>query len=340
MTSTSASPLVTVAIPTYNRAAYLAESLRSALAQSFRSIEVLVSDNASADATESVVLGCGDTRVRYLRHDANIGMMPNWNACLREARGAFFLMLSDDDLLAPTAIEALLSPLANGAGGRPAECFGMAYSRARLIDGDGRLLGLGEEAPAVEGFPSLAVNFFRTKRPTYPCAILMRTSDAREAGGYPEMDYPLAADAALWMRVTARRSHAAFIAQPLVAYRIHTNNVTRLSRVEQWVSDNDGLARLALSLMPQEIADSCRGPLLQALRRLNARVVCELSYCAYLAGAVDRRATFGSFAKHRGLFIDWQSVRRLTLTSMRMALPRGVLEAMRRLRSGEPPVGR
>src|SRR5581483_7663062 len=65
-------PLVTIAIPTYNRAAsYL--PLPSALDQTYPDIEVMVSDNASSDGTAALVSGVRDPRLRYLRHAVNIG---------------------------------------------------------------------------------------------------------------------------------------------------------------------------------------------------------------------------------------------------------------------------
>ena len=109
-------PLVTIAIPTFNRAAHLLEAIESARAQTYDQIEVLISDNASSDTTCSVIQSAidADARVRGLVQTRNLGMVGNWNACLEAARGEYFLLLSDDDLLEPDAIELLVEALGDG----------------------------------------------------------------------------------------------------------------------------------------------------------------------------------------------------------------------------------
>jgi glycosyltransferase involved in cell wall biosynthesis len=91
-------PLFTIAIPTYNRAAFLRKSLACALSQTSEEVEVLVSDNASTDDTPTVVREAGD-RVRYVRNDRNIGAAANFLQLVELAHGQFFSFLQDDDLI-------------------------------------------------------------------------------------------------------------------------------------------------------------------------------------------------------------------------------------------------
>jgi glycosyltransferase involved in cell wall biosynthesis len=100
-----ARPLVTIAIPTRNRATLLRECLASALAQTCSNFEVLVSDNASTDDTPAVLKSFRDPKLRVLTNSENIGLFNNWNQCLREAAGEYFVGLSDDDTLQPTFVE-------------------------------------------------------------------------------------------------------------------------------------------------------------------------------------------------------------------------------------------
>jgi len=65
-------------------------------------LEILVSDNCSTDDTERVVRSFGDPRVRYVRHPENIGANNNFNYCIKEARGVYFLLFHDDDMIDPT----------------------------------------------------------------------------------------------------------------------------------------------------------------------------------------------------------------------------------------------
>jgi glycosyltransferase involved in cell wall biosynthesis len=92
---------VTVGIPTHNRASGLQRALESVLGQSEQDLEVIVSDNASTDATRAVVeqAARGEDRIRYLRQEVNRGLTANFNAVLRAARGRYVMVLADDDWL-------------------------------------------------------------------------------------------------------------------------------------------------------------------------------------------------------------------------------------------------
>ena len=87
-------PLVTIAIPTYNRAdAYLEQALKSAVGQTYTNLEIIVADNCSIDHTETVVKKFSDQRIRYVRHKKNIGANNNFNYCVKQANGIYFLLL-------------------------------------------------------------------------------------------------------------------------------------------------------------------------------------------------------------------------------------------------------
>lgn len=94
-------PRITIVIPTFNRRALLEEAVRSALAQTWPDLEVLVSDNASDDGTEAAMAPFrADPRFRYHRQPTNLGMVGNWrSAVVDQATGDWFVILSDDDLL-------------------------------------------------------------------------------------------------------------------------------------------------------------------------------------------------------------------------------------------------
>ncbi len=99
------SPLVTVTIPTYNRARLLHRALSSVLAQSLTDIEVFVSDNASTDDTASVVDSFADRRVQYIRNDRNLGHFANLSAGLHLGGAPYLAILPDDDFMLPRHLE-------------------------------------------------------------------------------------------------------------------------------------------------------------------------------------------------------------------------------------------
>lgn len=102
MTTDAAMPLVSVCIPTYNRAARLRRAVEKLLAGSYPNLEIIVSDNASPDATEQVCaeLCRASPRVRYFRQPKNRGPTKNFEFARAQARGKYFLWHGDDDYLA------------------------------------------------------------------------------------------------------------------------------------------------------------------------------------------------------------------------------------------------
>jgi glycosyltransferase involved in cell wall biosynthesis len=102
---------LTVLLPTYNRAASLPRAIGSVLCQTRADIELLISDNASEDETETLCRRylVRDSRVHYFRQPVNRGPIGNFNWLLAQAKTDFVLMLADDDWLDADYIERCLA---------------------------------------------------------------------------------------------------------------------------------------------------------------------------------------------------------------------------------------
>ncbi len=117
-------PLLTIAVPTFNRAAQLKDLLAVLQPQiaGVPEVEVFVSDNASDDDTPEVI-GCAqrsfaaaNARLRTHRHSTNLGSDANFAFCFRQAAGTFFWMCGDDDLIVPGAVDEMLGLLKTPKG--------------------------------------------------------------------------------------------------------------------------------------------------------------------------------------------------------------------------------
>jgi hypothetical protein len=99
----SGTGMVTIGIPTFNRAGSVGRTIVSALEQDHEPLEVLVVDNCSTDGTVELVakLAAADPRVRLVRQPRNLGASVNFETALLEARGEFFMWLADDDWISP-----------------------------------------------------------------------------------------------------------------------------------------------------------------------------------------------------------------------------------------------
>jgi GalNAc5-diNAcBac-PP-undecaprenol beta-1,3-glucosyltransferase len=104
-------PLVSVVIPTYNRAALLRRAIQSVQRQTYTKLEIIVIDDASMDDTRGVVAGLGDARIRYIRHDLNKGGAAARNSGIRAATGAYIAFLDDDDEWEPEKTDIQLEAL-------------------------------------------------------------------------------------------------------------------------------------------------------------------------------------------------------------------------------------
>ncbi|MDQ4069368.1 MAG: glycosyltransferase [Actinomycetota bacterium] len=103
-------PLLTIAVPAYNRVAFLRRCLESVLEQGTDDIEVLVSDDSTSDAPGALaraLLERSGTRSTYVRNRPSTGMAGNWNACIRMSSGRYVLVLHDDDFLYPGAVSVM-----------------------------------------------------------------------------------------------------------------------------------------------------------------------------------------------------------------------------------------
>ena len=97
-------PLVSVIIPTYNRASLLKRAIESVLNQEFEDFELIVVDDASQDRTPKVIESFKDGRIRYLRLKKNSGGPVARNTGIKKARGKFIALLDDDDEWLPNRL--------------------------------------------------------------------------------------------------------------------------------------------------------------------------------------------------------------------------------------------
>jgi glycosyltransferase involved in cell wall biosynthesis len=101
-------PLLSIVIPTYNRADFLERCLSSVVASKDSRVEIVVSDNCSPDHTEKTARSFTDPRIRYFRQPENIGAVRNFRFLAGEAKGEYIFYLTDDDFVLTGGIEKVL----------------------------------------------------------------------------------------------------------------------------------------------------------------------------------------------------------------------------------------
>lgn len=232
-------PLVTVCIPTYNRASLLRQSIASVLSQTFHDFRLIVVDNASDDETETVVRSFDDARVKYVRNAQNIGLRGNWNRCLALATGQYITILPDDDLMMPNNLEAKVAILKCHAQ------VGLVHSKFHTIDSAGNILrhntnwghGPDRESDAVECgqnvLSEMVLTYNRINTPT----VVFRRACYEKLQGFTDR-LSLTQDWEYWMRIAVYYD-VAFLASPLIKWRIHGGSQTSLYAHSEGHAPND-----------------------------------------------------------------------------------------------------
>jgi Glycosyl transferase family 2 len=269
---------VTIAIPTRNRQEYLAQAVSSALSQTYQDIEVVVSDNASTDDTFSCLRQIEDPRLVVLKQGDDIGMVGNFNACLNNASGEFFLMLSDDDLLLPTAIERLSAPFLGGLGNCGAESIGMTWCPCAIINPAGETQWITDAGPEIESPAALILALWNGVRGPRFSSVMVRTEDARAVGGYNGERYGVLCDSPNWASAALRYQHAACVHQPLVQYRTHAASASREAACRDWQRWGEAqIADLRGALKQHGVSD-------RELRTVRKNLLANLTVTVLLPG--------------------------------------------------------
>ena len=187
-------PLVSICIPTYNRAGMIGKAIQSALDQSYPNIEVIVVDNASTDDTRSVVASYGDKRLSYIRNERNLGLFGNFNRCVEVARGEYVHILHSDDYINPDFTALCMA-------------FFFAHPSVVMTSTRANIVNNGTESPipcsdtdfvlaAPEGFRQLLA-----ARSFIACPSVMIRRDVYQKLGLYSLEYPYSSDYYQYLKI-------------------------------------------------------------------------------------------------------------------------------------------
>jgi glycosyltransferase involved in cell wall biosynthesis len=240
-------PLVSIGIPTYNRAnSYLKHALQSAINQTYQNIEIIVSDNCSADDTKSVIKEFHDPRIRFYRQKENIGAVPNANFCLEQSKGEYFLLLLDDDLID----EDFLSPCmeAMPSHGEP----GVILTGARVIDSEGKEMSLTHNTMNGCSTAEFILGWFDRKLPLYLCSTLFNTKRLKQLGGFHSKTN-MYEDVVAFVQLAGRYGRVD-VFDVKASFRRHDSNMGRAVHYYDWCVDSLYLLDVMCKEAPEHAA--------------------------------------------------------------------------------------
>ena len=226
-------PRISVVVPCYRLGHLLADCVESILSQTYTDLEVLIMDDCSPDNTAEVAATLTDPRVRYVRNDPNLGHLKNYNRGLSLARGDYMWLISADDRLRrPYVAERFVKLL----DARPDVGYVFCPVMKFTSDGDTHVYG----GHGVRDVIFNGHDFLRTlaNGNAVPAPSgLVRRSCYERISMFP-LDMPFAGDWYLWSAF-ALFTNVAYLAEPMVGYRVHTGNMTLdfKKRVDALVQD-------------------------------------------------------------------------------------------------------
>jgi glycosyltransferase involved in cell wall biosynthesis len=224
----------------------LRAAVASALAQEYPAVQVLVSDNASPDGVAAALSGLEDPRLEVRRRPERLDMAEHWDACLRDARGAYVVALSDDDRLLPGAVAALVAAIVSAGEPFPR----VAYGPCRVVAGDGRSLWTTPNGAPVESAEAFLDGYLAHDRVIYPCATMMDAEALRAAGGYHDRGCGPVFDVAAFMRAAFAGGRVAGVAAPVADYTEHVQSFSRSRPYTDWAAYLRALGAVINELVP------------------------------------------------------------------------------------------
>ena len=240
--------LVSIGIPTYNRAnSYLRYALQSAVSQTYRNIEIIVSDNCSPDHTESLVKEFNDPRIRYYRQKENIGPLNNRNFCLEQAAGEYFVMLLDDDLID----EDFVSTCMNAVTCRGE--LGVILTGMREIDAEGNILSVSYNRVAGYSTTDFILGWFDRKVPLYLCSMVFNTKRLKQLGGFHSKTNTGYDDVIAYLQLAAKYGRADIV-DIKASFRRHGSNIGDVFHYTDWCEDSLHLLDVMCRVDPEHAA--------------------------------------------------------------------------------------
>lgn len=204
--------LVSVIMPSYNTAKYIAESIESVIGQTYPDWELIIVDDCSTDDTDSVVAKyLSDERIRYLKNETNSGAAISRNYALREAKGKWIAFLDSDDVWLPEKLETQIAFML-------AKNCSFSYTNYEEIDENSNSLGVLVTGPKRITQKGMFAYCW------VGCLTVMY--DADKIGLVQIKDIRKNNDYAMWLQI-CRKADCCLLDETLGKYRKRSGSISR-----------------------------------------------------------------------------------------------------------------
>jgi glycosyltransferase involved in cell wall biosynthesis len=212
-------PKISVIMPTYNRARYIAEAIRSVQSQTLQEWELIVIDDGSTDDTESIIRDFmeKDGRISYFKNEKNLGIANTRNRGVALAKADYVAMLdSDDKWISPDKLARQLDAFEQN------KKLGVVGTNACFVDENDVMIGKNTNFPADDA------GIWRTllyRNILMQSGLLIKKSAIEKAGGY-DPTFVICDDHDLWLKI-GKDWQFAILPSVDLSYRIHKSGITK-----------------------------------------------------------------------------------------------------------------
>jgi glycosyltransferase involved in cell wall biosynthesis len=258
---------ITVIITTHNRAAMLANAIKSVLNQTFKDFELLIVDDASEDKTEEIVKDFVDSKIRYIKISTEDSKGGNYarNIGIREAKAEFIAFLDDDDEWLPEKLEKQIEIF------RKDEKIGLVHAGLFYVSADNRILG----ECIFLGRGDLSREILVSNIIIGPTSTMMIRKKSLEKSGLFDIKIPAHQDYDICIRL-CQVCEVDFVKEPLVKLYNRQSNVKVSHSLENYEK--------AIFLMGEKYQDLILTLDKKAIRQRNFNIYYNLSSVAFNSG--------------------------------------------------------
>jgi glycosyltransferase involved in cell wall biosynthesis len=186
-------PVVSVIIPTYNRAHSIGKSIKSILTQSYQNFEIIVVDDRSTDNTEEIVKSFNDPRIKYIKHQHNSGAAVARNTGMENSSGRYIAFLDSDDEWLPQKLTKQVELLQQS---KPE--VGVVYTGMEIVNELNQVKRI--KIPTHSG--SLHSTLLFANVVGTPSTVMVKREYLEQVKGFDPNVFQFASDADLWVRLS------------------------------------------------------------------------------------------------------------------------------------------
>jgi glycosyltransferase involved in cell wall biosynthesis len=248
---------VSVLVPVFNGADYLAECLDSILTQDFRDVEILIADDQSSDPSPAIIekYASRDNRIRWWQNPQRLGLTANSNVCLRAASGEYIKFVHQDDkLLCPSALGKMVAALDENPSAV------LAGSQLHLTGASLQPVVFSKKSGRFDGKKTIVTCFEQnTNLIGQPTLTLFRKSAA--ARGFDER-FTGGMDFEMWCHLLEQGDFV-YLDEPLATWRVHQNHQTARAQASG-ATDHESLLLMEIYYGKPWLRAAATAPLLFA----------------------------------------------------------------------------